>query len=53
MKTKITIIVDGDRVYVEEEGTAEAVDYPVDESSLESMAMSIGEAVSDYLQGLG
>jgi hypothetical protein len=53
MKTKITIIVDGDRVSVEEAGTAEAVSYPIDDSSLESMAMSIGETVSGYLQGIG
>lgn len=37
---------------IEEEG-AEAVEYWIDDDSLNSMAWSVGQAVMDYLEGLG
>lgn len=51
MKTKITINIEGSSAVIEEEN-AEPIVYPIDEGSLESIAYSVGEAVSDYLQGL-
>lgn len=42
----------GSLVIVREDG-AEPVEYPLSDNSLSDMAWSIGQAVTDYLEGLG
>ena len=54
MKTTITIEIDTDRnLCTIEETSAEQAGYDISTDSLESMAYDVGEAVSDYIQGLG
>lgn len=54
MDTTITIKINTeDQKCTIQEKDAESVEYDIDISSYESIAYSVGEAVSDYLQGLG
>lgn len=52
MKTEITITIHGDSVTIEELN-AEAVTVKISDYSWDDAIYDIGEAVKDYLEGLG
>ena len=53
-KTTLTVTIDShEGTCVVEEHRAEPATYPCSMTSLEDIACSAGEAVADYLQGLG
>ena len=54
MKTVLTVTIDTDEgVITVEETNAEPATYDCSTDSLESIAYDTGEAVSDYICGLG
>lgn len=52
MEAKLTVVVRWDSVTIQEAG-AEPVTYTISDDSMEVMAWDVGQAVSDYLEGLG
>ena len=52
---KITLkdLPDSQVVAIIEEENAEPLEYYLDDSSLSSLAWSVGNAVTDYLEGIG